>query len=104
LEIVRDQEKSTGKKEDVRYMKVWRRNEKQEEQVNKDQVPEIIGFAVMRERKEEQVNKEQAQEIVLSGIVVQDQSTGKREEVIVQKDDESTDEEEDYSASERVFF
>jgi hypothetical protein len=79
LEIVRDEEKSTRKKEDVRYRKVWRRNEKQEEQVNKDQVPEIAEFAVVRERKEEQVNKEQAQEIVLSGIVVQDQSTGRKE-------------------------
>jgi hypothetical protein len=104
LEIVRDEDKSTGKKKDVRYRKVWRRNEKQEEQVNKDQVPEITGFAVVRERKEEQVNKEQVQEIVLSGIVVQDQSTGRKEEVKVQKDDESTDEEEDYSASEQVFF
>jgi hypothetical protein len=98
LEIVRDQEKSTGKKEDVRYRKVWRRNEKQEELVNKDQVPEITELAVVRERKEEQVNKEHAQEIVLSGIVVQDQSTRRKEEVRVQRDDESTDKEEDYSA------
>jgi hypothetical protein len=68
-------------------MKVWRRNEKQEEQVNEDQVPEIVltGFAVVRDH---------------------DESTGKEEEVRIQKedDDESTDEEEDYSASERVFF
>jgi hypothetical protein len=28
LVIVRDQEKSIGKKEDVRYKKIWRRNEK----------------------------------------------------------------------------
>jgi hypothetical protein len=92
------------RKRKIRYRKVWRRNEKQEEHVNKDQVPEITGFAVVQERKEEQVNKEKVQEIVLSGIVVQDQSTGRKEEVRVQKDDESTDEEEDYSASERVFF
>jgi hypothetical protein len=46
LEIVRDEDKSIEKKEDVRYMKVWRRNEKQEEHVNKEQVPEITGFAV----------------------------------------------------------
>jgi hypothetical protein len=78
LEIVRDEDKSTRKKEDVRHRKVWRRNEKPEEQVNKEQVPEITGFAVVRERKEEQVNKEQVQEIVLSGIVVQDQSTRKK--------------------------
>jgi hypothetical protein len=34
-EIVRDENKSTGKKKDVRYRKVWRINEKQEEHVNK---------------------------------------------------------------------
>jgi hypothetical protein len=87
LEIVRDQDKSTGKKEDVRYMKVWRRNEKQEEQVNEDQVPEIVltGFAVVRDH---------------------DESIGKEEEVKIQKedDDESTDEEEDYSTSESGYF
>ena len=78
MTIVRDQEKATGKREDVRYRKVWRRNEKQEEQVNKEQVPKIIGFAIMRETKEEKVNKEYTQHIVLSGIVVQDQSIGKK--------------------------
>jgi hypothetical protein len=78
LEIVQDEDKSTRKKEDVRHRKVWRRNEKPEEQVNKEQVPEITGFAVVRERKEEQENKEHVQEIVLSGIVVQDQSTEER--------------------------
>jgi hypothetical protein len=48
LIIVQDHEKSIGKKEVVRYRKVWRRNEKQEEHVNEDQVPEIIltSFAV----------------------------------------------------------
>jgi hypothetical protein len=39
------------------------------------------------------VNKEQAQEIVFLGIIVQDQSTRRKKEVRVQKDDESTDEE-----------
>jgi hypothetical protein len=45
------------------------------------------------------VNKEHAQEIVLSVIVVQDhnESTGKKEEDIVHRDVESTDEEEYYS-------
>jgi hypothetical protein len=82
---------------DVRYMKVWRRKERQEEKVNKEQVPEIVGFTVVRERREEE--KEHAQEVVLSGIVVQDhkESTGKKEEVRVKEDDESTDGEEDYS-------
>jgi hypothetical protein len=33
LEIVQDEDKSTGKKKDVRYRRVWKRNEKQEEHV-----------------------------------------------------------------------
>jgi hypothetical protein len=45
------------------------------------------------------VNKEQVQDIVLSGIVVQDQSTGKKKEVKVHRNDESIDEEEYYSIS-----
>jgi hypothetical protein len=72
--------------------------------VNKDQVLEILGFVVVQEGKEEKVNKEKVEDIVLSGIVVQDQSTGKREEVRVHKDDESIDEEEYYFALEQVFF
>jgi hypothetical protein len=36
LEIVRDEDKSTKKKEIVRYMKVWRRNENQIRKVNKE--------------------------------------------------------------------
>jgi hypothetical protein len=53
--------------------------------VNKEHVPKITKFAVVRERKEKKVNKEQDQEILLSGIVVQDhnESTGKKEEVRV---------------------
>jgi hypothetical protein len=51
LEIVQDEDKSTGKKKYVRYRKVWRRNEKQQEQVNKYQVPKITYFVVVRERK-----------------------------------------------------
>jgi len=41
---------------DIRYKKVWKT--KQEERVNKEQILEIAGFAVVRERKEEQVHKE----------------------------------------------
>jgi hypothetical protein len=83
---------------DIRYKKVWIR--KQEEHVNKDQVPEIARLAIKRDeenstekkkdvryrkvwkitkRKEGQVNKEQVQEIVLSGIVVKDESTEQKE-------------------------
>jgi len=65
LEIEQDQEKSTGKKKNVKYRKVWRRNEKQEEHVNKEQVPNIVGFTLVQERKEERVNKGQTQEIVI---------------------------------------
>jgi hypothetical protein len=36
LEIVQDGDKYTRKKEDVIHRKVWRRNEKLEEQVNKE--------------------------------------------------------------------
>jgi hypothetical protein len=35
LEIIQDEDKSTEKKEDVRYIKVWRRNERKEGHVNK---------------------------------------------------------------------
>jgi hypothetical protein len=35
---------------------------------------------------------------------MKDQSIGRKEEFIVQEDDESTNEEEDYSALEKVFF
>jgi hypothetical protein len=64
LEITRNKDKYTKKKEDVRYRKVWKRNE----------------------RKEGQKNKEQVQEIVLSGIVVQDEFTDTKKEVRVQRD------------------
>jgi hypothetical protein len=84
---------------DIRYKKVWIR--KQEEQVNKDQVPDITRLSIKQdeenstekmkdvryrkvwkitERKEGQVNKEQVQEIVLSGIVVKDESTDRKKE------------------------
>jgi hypothetical protein len=32
-------------------MKAWRRKDRQEEQVNKEKVPEYAGFTVVRERK-----------------------------------------------------
>jgi hypothetical protein len=59
LAIKRDEENSTEKKKDVRYIKVWK----------------II------EIKEGKVNKEQVQEIVLSGIAMKDESTDKKKEV-----------------------
>ena len=52
------------------------------------------------ERKEGQVNKEQVQEIVLSGIVVKYQSTDKNKEVRAQRDNESTNEDDDEYRSE----
>jgi hypothetical protein len=108
---------------DIRYKKVWIR--KHEEQVNKDQVPEIARLAIKRdeenstekkkdvryrkvwkitERKEGQVNKEQVQEIVLSGIVVKDESTDRKKEVRAQRDDESTNEDDDEYTSEQELF
>jgi hypothetical protein len=94
----------------IRYKKVWIR--KQEEQVNKDQVPEIARLTIKRdeenytekrkitERKEEQVNKEQVQEIVLSDIVVKDESTDRKKEVRAQRDNKSTNEDDDESTNE----
>ncbi|MCZ2221977.1 hypothetical protein NUW87_11510, partial [Corynebacterium pilbarense] len=108
---------------DIRYKKVWIR--KQEEQVNKDQVPEIARLIIKRdeenstekkkdvryrkvwkitERKEGQVNKEQVQEIVLSDIVVKDESTDRKKEVRAQRDDESTNEDDDEYTSEQELF
>jgi hypothetical protein len=104
---------------DIRYKKVWIR--KQEEQVNKDQVPEIARLTIKRdeenstekrkdvryikvwkitERKEGQVNKEHVQEIVLSGIVVKDESTDRKKEVRAQRDNKSTNEDDDESTNE----
>jgi len=54
--IIQDEDKTTNKNEDARYRKVWRINE----------------------RKEEQLNKEHVQEIVLLGIIGRDQSTGRK--------------------------
>jgi hypothetical protein len=79
LAIKRDEENSTEKRKDVRYIKVWK----------------------ITERKEGQVNKEQVQEIVLSGIVVKDESTDRKKEVRAQRDDESTNEDDDEYTSEQ---
>jgi septal ring factor EnvC (AmiA/AmiB activator) len=108
---------------DIRYKKVWIR--KQEEHVNKDQVPEIARLAIKRdeensteknkdvryrkvwkitERKEGQVNKEQVQEIVLSSIVVKDESIDRKKEVRAQRDNESTNEDDDEYTSEKELF
>jgi HJR/Mrr/RecB family endonuclease len=77
LEIKRYEDKSTKKKEDVRYKNIQKLNEIKEVQLNKDQV----------------------QEIVISGIIEQDQSTGRKGEVKVHRNNDSTDEEEDDFAS-----
>jgi hypothetical protein len=108
---------------DIRYKKVWIR--KQEEHANKDQVPEIARLAIKRdeenstkkmkdvryrkvwkitERKEGHVNKKQVQEIVLSGIVVKDESTNRKKEVKAQRDNESTNEDDDEYTSEQELF
>jgi hypothetical protein len=108
---------------DIRYKKVWIRKHK--EQVNKDQVPEITRLTIKRdeenstekkkdviykkvwkitERKEGQVNKEHVQEIVLSGIVVKYESTDRKKEVRAQRDDESTNEDDDEYTSEQELF
>jgi hypothetical protein len=59
LTIKRDEENSTEKRKDVSYIKVWK----------------------ITERNEGQVNKKQVQEIVLSDVVVKDESTYRKKEV-----------------------
>ena len=78
LTIKRDEENYVEKRKDVRYIKVWKINE----------------------RKETQANKEHVQEIVFSGIVVKDESTDKKKEVIAQRDNESTHVDDDESTNE----
>jgi hypothetical protein len=73
LEIKQDEENSIEKKKDVRYKKLWK----------------------TIERKEGHVNKEHVQEIVLSGIVVKGESKDRKKEVRAQRDDESTNEDDD---------
>jgi hypothetical protein len=75
LTIKRHEENSTEKRKDVRYIKVWK----------------------ITERKEGHVNKEHVQEIVLSGVVVKDESTDRKKEVRAQRDNESTNEDDDES-------
>jgi hypothetical protein len=78
LAIKRDEENSTEKKKDVRYIKVLK----------------------ITKRKEGQVNKEQVQEIVLLGILVKDESTNRKKEFKAQRDYESTNEGDDESTNE----
>jgi hypothetical protein len=66
---VQDQDKSTRKKEDVRYRKVLRRNEKQEEHVNENQVLEIVLTRFVATQNH-------------------DESRGKEKDVIFQEEDE----------------
>jgi hypothetical protein len=73
LAIKRDEQNYIEKKKDVRYRKVWK----------------------ITERKEGHVNKEQVQEIVLSDIIVKDEYIDRKKEVRAQRDDESTNEDDD---------
>jgi hypothetical protein len=108
---------------DIKYKKVWIR--KQEEQVNKDHVPEIARLTLKQdeenstekrkdvrykkvwkitERKEGKVNKEQVQEIVLSNVVVKYESTYRKKEVRAQRDNKSTNEDDDEYTLEQELF
>jgi hypothetical protein len=82
LTIKQDEVNSTEKRKDVRYIKVWK----------------------ITERKEGHVNKEQVQEIVLSGVVVKDESIDRKKEVISQRDNKSTNEDDDEYTSEQELF
>jgi hypothetical protein len=78
LATKRDEENSIEKNKDVRYRKVWK----------------------ITERKKGHVDKEQVQEIVPSGIVVKYESTDRKKQVRVQKDNEYTNEDDDESTNE----
>jgi hypothetical protein len=83
LEIKRDEENSTEKRKDDRYKNISK----------------------ITKRKEGHVNKEQVQEIVLSGTVVKDESKDRKKEVRYQRDDESTNEDDDeYTSKQELFW
>jgi hypothetical protein len=82
LEIKQNEENYTEKRKDVRYKNIWK----------------------ITERKEGHVNKEQVQEIVLSSTVVKYESTDRKKEVRGQRDDESTNEDDDEYTSELELF
>jgi hypothetical protein len=82
LIIKQDEENSIEKRKDVRYRKVRK----------------------ITERKEGHVNKEHVQEIVLSDVVVKDESTDREKEVIAQRDNKSTNEDDDEYTSEQELF
>jgi hypothetical protein len=65
---------------DVRYMKVWRRNEKQEEHVNENEVLEIILtiFTVVQDHNEFMGQEE--------GVRIQEED--EEEDVRIQEDDQ----------------
>jgi hypothetical protein len=90
---------------DVGHKKVWRRSEKQEEQVNEEHVQGIIlsGFAVAQEH-DEFTGKEESVRIQVEDeedVNTQDDDKIQKEK---EREDVYTDEEEDDSASERVLF
>ena len=58
----------------------------------------------INERKEGRVNKEQVQEIVLLGIIVKDESKNRKKEVRAQRDNESTNEDDDDYTLEQELF
>jgi hypothetical protein len=41
---------STKKEIDIRYTKIWKRKEQEEEQVNKDKISEITRLVIVQER------------------------------------------------------
>jgi hypothetical protein len=82
LTIKRDEENSIEERKDVRYRRFWK----------------------ITERKEGQVNKEQVQEIELLNIVVKDESTDRKKEVRAQRDNKSTNEDDDEYTSEKELF
>jgi hypothetical protein len=88
----------------VRYRKVWRINEKQEEQVNEDQVPEIVLTIFIVVKCHNELARQEGDDRIQEEdeVIIQEENVRIKEED-EKEDDESIDEEEDNSASEWVF-
>jgi hypothetical protein len=87
---------------DVRYMKVWRRNEKQEEKVNEHHVPKIIVTIFIATQDHNEFTGQE------EGVKIH--AKDEDEDVRIQKDDERNaiiqeeDEKEDVSIDEEEYY
>jgi hypothetical protein len=92
---------------DVIYKKVWKRNEKQEEMVNEDQVPEIVLtiFTVIQDHnKFVQAKRKMTESRKRMKSKFRKKMSEFEKRMNPQEEDESIDKEEEYSTSDQVLF